>query len=166
MSRRLYLLRHAKSSWDDPELDDHDRPLAPRGRRAAEAIARHLREQGIAPDLVLCSTSRRARETVEVIDLPSVRHEPELYGASAEALLERLRRVPDAVGTVMIVGHNPAMERLALDVTRPSALRSEIEVKFPTAALATIALPEAGWQSLAHGAGDVIAFVRPRELAG
>src|SRR5262245_58948257 len=121
--QRLYLLRHAKSSWKDPDLADHDRPLARRGRRASGAIAAYLRERDIEPELVLCSSARRTRETLErlepVLGSPAVRIEPELYAAGASALLERLRRVPDAVGSVMLIGHNPGMEDLAIDVARP-----------------------------------------------
>jgi phosphohistidine phosphatase len=109
--KRLYLLRHAKSSWKDTSLPDHDRPLAGRGRRAAKAIARHMREQGIEPDLVLCSSARRARETLDrmepAVGTPAVRVEPDLYAASARALLERLRSVLDTVESVMLIGHNP-----------------------------------------------------------
>src|SRR5262245_6241843 len=115
--KHLYLLRHAKSSWKDTSLPDHDRPLAGRGRRAAKAIAGHLREQGIEPELVLCSTARRARETLERIEpalgASALCLEDELYAAGAPALLERLRSVPDPVGSVMLIGHNPALEELA-----------------------------------------------------
>jgi phosphohistidine phosphatase len=168
VSRRLYLLRHAKSSWDDPGLADHDRPLAPRGRRAAKAIAGHLREQAIAPDLVLCSTARRARETLEriepAVEGASIRYEPALYGASADDLRERLREVPGDVASVMLVGHNPAIEELALDLARPSPLRAEVAAKFPTGALVTLAIEDAGWPTLAPGTADALEFVRPREL--
>jgi phosphohistidine phosphatase len=96
--RRLFLFRHAKSSWKDPGQADHDRPLAGRGRRAAKAVAGHMREERIEPELVLCSTARRARETLERIEpalgVADVRFEPALYGASAGALLERLHDVP------------------------------------------------------------------------
>src|SRR4051794_26437716 len=122
--KRLYLLRHAKSSWKDPGLADHDRPLAGRGRRAAKAVARHLREQGIDPELVLCSTARRARETLERLEPAlgrgAVRVEPVLYGADAGALLEHLRGVSDAVGSVLVIGHNPGLQRLALGLARPA----------------------------------------------
>src|SRR5262249_7988942 len=98
MSRSLYLLRHAKSSWDDADRTDHDRPLAARGRRAADAIARHMREQAIAPALVLSSTARRARETAERIQpalgTATIEYERALYGARAVDLLERVRTVP------------------------------------------------------------------------
>ena len=104
--KRLFLLRHAKSSWDDPGLDDHDRPLAPRGRRASAVIAEHLRQERIAPALVLCSSARRTRETLERVmplDQAEVRIEGELYGASPKDLLQRLREVPDEVDSVMLI---------------------------------------------------------------
>ena len=117
--RSLYLLRHAKSSWADPALSDHERPLAPRGRRDAKRIAAHLLELGIAPELVLCSTALRTRETLELIrpalDAAAiVELEAALYAAWAETLLERLREVPDERRSVMLIGHNPGLEDLAL----------------------------------------------------
>jgi len=170
MSRYLYLMRHAKSSWEDAALADHDRPLAGRGRRAADAIARHMREQRIAPALVLSSTARRARETAErirpAIGTAPIQYERELYGASAAELLERLRTVPDELGSVLLVGHNPGIEELALGIARPSPRRRDLETKFPTGALATLSVDSASWQGLGFGGGDLVAFVRPRELEG
>jgi phosphohistidine phosphatase len=164
----VYLLRHAKSSWKDSGLPDHDRPLARRGRRAAKAIARHLREQGIEPELVLCSTARRARETLvriePVLGTPVVRYERELYGASAGVLLDRLHGVPEAVGSVMLIGHNPALQLLALDLARPAPGFRELEAKFPTAGLATLAFPGPSWRALDPGTAELTGFVQPREL--
>jgi phosphohistidine phosphatase len=166
--KRVYLLRHAKSSWKASGVPDHDRPLARRGRRAAKAIARHLREQGIEPELVLCSTARRARETLErlepALETSLVRFEPELYGASAGALLDRLRAVEDAVESVLLIGHNPGMQMLALDLARPTGDIREIDAKFPTAGLATLEFPGGGWDALAPGSAELVAFVRPRDL--
>jgi phosphohistidine phosphatase len=151
--RRLYLLRHAKSSWDDPGLADHDRPLAPRGRRAAKAMAKHLRDERIEPALVLCSSAVRARETLERVDpAGEVRIEPELYAANADELLDRLRRVSSDVESVMLIGHNPAMQELA-----------RIEHKFPTGALATLTF-DGDWSDLRPGAAELAAFVRPKQL--
>jgi phosphohistidine phosphatase len=162
--RRLYLLRHAKSSWKERELADHDRPLAGRGRRAAKAMGRHLREAGIEPELVLCSTARRARETFARTGLEgrAVRFEPELYGAGAGDLLARLRDVDAAVGSVMVIGHNPGLQDLALLLARPGSLVEVLEAKFPTGALAALAVTE--WDALDRGAGQLIDFVRPRDL--
>src|ERR1044071_581082 len=103
--RRLYLLRHAKSSWDDESLADHDRPLSGRGRRAADAIGRHLRAEGIEPELVLCSSAARARETLARIGLTGD-VERDLYGASATELLARVRELPRSLESVLMIGHN------------------------------------------------------------
>ena len=166
--KRLYLLRHAKSSWKEPGLPDHDRPLAGRGRRAAKAIARHLREQGIEPQLVLCSPARRARETLEAIEPAlgrrAVRVEPELYGASAGVLLEQLRGVRDDLESVMLVGHNPGLQQLALALARPAPELDELEAKYPTAALVTLAFPGPSWRDLDRGTAELVGFVRPRDL--
>src|SRR3954454_11353376 len=115
--KHLLLLRHAKSSWKDRELADHDRPLAPRGRRATKLIAEHLRQQSVMPAVVLCSSARRTRETLERIapalgeEVP-VRIERELYAASEQGLLERLRGLEDGVESVLVIGHNPGLQRL------------------------------------------------------
>jgi phosphohistidine phosphatase len=163
VSRRLYVLRHAKSSWDDPGLSDHDRPLAKRGRRATKPLRLYLQKHEIAPELVLCSTARRARETLERIEpalgAPTVRREPALYAASAEALLDRLRDVPDAVTSVMLIGHSPGIEDLADTLTG-----SPVGSKFPTAALATLELLSARWGDTGPGTAKLIDFVRPRDL--
>jgi phosphohistidine phosphatase len=165
--KRLYLLRHAKSSWKQPELADRDRPLAGRGRRAAKAIGRHLREAGIDPELVLCSPARRARETLERIEPAlgrgAVRVEPALYGASAGELLTLLREVPDAVGSVMLIGHNPAMAGLALDLAGRGSDLARLEQKFPTAALATLQFA-GSWRELKDGGAELVGFVTPKEL--
>lgn len=168
--RRLFLLRHAKSSWDDPTLADIDRPLAPRGRRAAKAMAAHLRESETPPELVLCSPSRRTRQTLDRI-APSlgrgtvVRIEPELYEASAATLLKKLRELPDDVGSVMLIAHNPGTQDLALSLATTDSESPEMVRKFPTAALATME-PEVTWRDLAPGRAKLVSFVRPKDLSG
>ena len=167
--RRLYLLRHAKSSWDEAELVDHDRPLAKRGRRAAELIADHIREQAIAPDVVLCSSSRRTRETLDRIEraLPEgtrVEVERALYAASAGELVERLRLLPDGVGSAMLIGHNPGLQMLAIGLAARGAELGRLRTKFPTAALATLDIPNAEWRRLGTGDAELAAYVRPRDL--
>jgi phosphohistidine phosphatase len=160
MSKRLLLLRHAKSSWDDPGLADHDRPLAPRGRKAAALMASYLSEERIRPALVLCSTAVRARETLEGVGLSDdVVFERELYGASAGELLERLGRVPDSVESAMLIGHNPGMHDLALMLGGTG----DVERKFPTGALATFAF-DGGWSGLGPGRAELVDFVRPKQL--
>jgi phosphohistidine phosphatase len=166
--KRLYLLRHAKSSWDDPTLADHDRPLAPRGRRAAKVMAEHARRERIAPELVLCSPSRRTRQTLTLIapgleEGTDVQIKPELYAATAADLLEALRKVPDEVESVMLIGHNPGIQDLALSLARDRPEIARVRGKFPTAALATLELT-ASWRELAPRTAELVSFVKPKEL--
>ena len=167
--KRLYLLRHAKSSWDDPTLADLDRPLAPRGRRAAKVMAEHLRREGIAPELVLCSPSRRTRQTLKRLAPglgrnADVQIEPELSAASAAALLEVLHEVPDELESVMLIGHNPGIQDLALSLAGTGSEIPRLRGKFPTAALATLEL-SGTWRELAPGSADLVSFVKPKELS-
>lgn len=160
--RRLLLLRHAKSSWDDPSLADHDRPLAPRGHRAAGLIGDHLRANPVVVDLVLCSSARRARETLELAGIEGeVRIEPELYEASADELVSRVRELSDEVKAVMLIGHNPAMHELLLTLARDPGER--VVRKFPTGALATLTF-RGSWPELGPGDAELADLVRPREL--
>jgi phosphohistidine phosphatase len=162
--KRLFILRHAKSSWDDMGLPDHERPLAPRGEKAAARIAEHVRSEGIAPELVLCSTAVRTRQTLAAL-LPvlpgdvEVQVEEELYGASLDGLVARLREVEDSVTAAMVIGHNPTLHALALALTG----RGDVLDRFPTGALATVVLP-GPWPELGEGTGELEGFVVPREL--
>ena len=133
--RHVWLLRHAKSSWDDPGLADRDRPLAPRGVRGAAAMAAYLATVDL-PRLVLCSAGLRARQTLASV-LPSlgtdleIRIEPELYTFDADVLRERLRRLEEDVTSVMLVGHNPALEELAIALTIDGELRRAARPEVP-----------------------------------
>ena len=167
--RRVYLLRHAKSSWKDRSLADRDRPLAGRGKRAAKAVAGHIEAERIRPDLVLCSPARRSRETLERVeaafgDRVEARFEEALYGANEAELLARLRALPPELDSVMIVGHNPGLEDLALGLASEGADRTRMEEKYPTAALATIDLPANEWSAIERSSGALVAYVRPRDL--
>lgn len=166
--KRLYLLRHAKSSWKQATLTDRERPLAKRGRRAARAMARHLDEAGVEAQLVLCSPARRTLETLERVRrslrAADVQVEPELYRADAAALLRRLRRMPDVVGSAMVIGHNPALQDLALDLARPGPARREVAAKYPTGALIELELHVDSWAALGRGDGALLSLVRPRDL--
>jgi phosphohistidine phosphatase len=169
--KRLFLLRHAKSSWDDPGLPDHERPLAPRGRRSVKVLNEHLRENDIRPTQVLCSTSRRTRETLEgVAPGGETLIEAELYHADPEQLLERLHRVPDDVDSVMVIGHNPTLQITALRLSEAGSsngdgsYRAQIRQKFPTAALATLSF-ECRWSELGPGCARLADFVKPKAIA-
>ena len=117
-AKRLFLLRHAKSSWDDPALADHDRPLAGRGRRASKLIAQHMREEAIEPSLVLCSSATRTQQTLELImpalQTPEVSIERGLYGASSARCSIGFERSALPTSSAMLIGHQPAIRELAL----------------------------------------------------
>jgi phosphohistidine phosphatase len=168
MPIRLCLLRHAKSSHDDPSLADQERPLAPRGERAARAIGDYMREHGILPALLLCSSATRARQTLDGVsaalgDSATVQIESDLYEASPAELLERLRRIPGDIPSAMLIGHNPALERLALDLATTGPELDDMARKYPTGALAVLEL--AGpWSDLDPGGARLVAFVKPRDL--
>lgn len=167
--KTLILLRHAKSSWDDSALDDHDRPLAGRGRRAAPAIAAHLADSGYIPDLVLCSTAARTRETLDLasehLGGPPVEYDTSLYLAGPGRLLRNVRDADD-VDTLMVVGHNPGIHTFALglcDRTVDAELRP-LERKFPTAAVAVIEFDTESWDEIGQGTGRLVHFMRPKDL--
>jgi phosphohistidine phosphatase len=165
---RLLLLRHAKSSWADAGIRDHDRPLNDRGRRAAVAMGEHLRTRNWQPDVVLCSSARRTCETAALLDLPPSAElvvEHDLYLADPDTVLHRIRAVDDRAGTVLVIGHNPTMHEVAFDLVRdgdPDALRRMGE-KYPTGALAVFDV-DGVWLALAPGRAHLAAFVTPREL--
>lgn len=165
--KRLVVLRHTKSSWDDPGFDDHDRPLAKRGRKAAEKLAGQIREHGPAPELVVCSTALRARETLAGVgrgleaDVP-VQLDPGLYMASLQGLVGLVRKLPDEYDSVMLVGHNPGFHELVLHLA--DDLPDRVRDKLPTGALVTIDLDVRHWQDVRVGTGHVVGVVFPREL--
>jgi phosphohistidine phosphatase len=167
--RQLHLLRHAKSSWDDPALPDHDRPLSPRGRKAARRLARWLDAHEVRPQLVLCSPALRATQTLDRVlsglGSPEVVLGQELYHASVHALLSRVRALPDAVGEAAVVGHNPGLADLCLLLARPGPDRDRVADNLPTGALATIELDTGSWSDIAPGCAELVRVVLPRELA-
>lgn len=165
---RLLLLRHAKSSWDQLDVADHDRPLAPRGRRAATSLGEHLRGLGEPPDLVLCSSAARTVETLERIRpaLPAgtaMEVDDGLYGADSDELLARVRHVPETVACVLFIGHNPGIGDLAVMLAGHGdrAARAAMAAKFPTAALASLAIDQR-WSAVEAGAATLDEFWTPR----
>jgi phosphohistidine phosphatase len=166
--KRVFLLRHAKSAWDDPELRDRDRPLAPRGRKAAKRVARWAKKHTVRPQLVICSSAARARQTMQLV-LPSL-GEPEvwvevtLYAADAETLLARIQALPDEVDEAMLVGHNPGLMEVLLLLAAPGKLRDRAAVNVPTGALAELEADAGRWVDLMPGNARLTTFVVPREL--
>jgi phosphohistidine phosphatase len=168
----LLLLRHAKSDWEDRRLDDFDRPLAPRGRRAARRMGHYLAAEGLIPDLVLCSPARRAVETLELL-LTALASTPEtsclktLYLAPPSRLLAVLRRQGPDRGRILLVAHNPGLHHLALALADRQGRAGEagrlLAEKFPTAGLARFQVES--WPELGRSGTRLRAFVRPRDLA-
>jgi phosphohistidine phosphatase len=166
----LLLLRHAKSDWGG-DAPDHDRPLAKRGIRAARAIAAHMREHGIAPDLVLCSSARRTVQTLDLVApalAPGARRlvEHDLYLAGAEELLQRIATAPERATSLLVIGHNPGMHDLAVLLAGgPAGNVARLQEGFPTAALAVLDTRDTPWRSLTRGAAELVDLVLPRGLA-
>jgi phosphohistidine phosphatase len=166
--KTLSLLRHAKSGWDDPSLSDFARPLNARGRGAARAMGQELRALGLAWDHVLASPAARVTETIDELaesygPLAPI-YDERIYLAALDTLLELVRATDDAYATLLVVGHNPGMERLALLLSRGGALHDELTLKYPTGALAEIAFPVDHWRDVAESGGTLARFLRPRDL--
>lgn len=169
--RQILLFRHAKSSWQTEGQDDFERPLNNRGRKAAPIMGAFMRRHGLSPDLILCSTACRARETLALI-LPSLQGEAtilledRLYLASASRLLHRLQRIGGSTRAVMVVAHNPGLHELAAMLSAPAegSELDRVKDKFPTAALAEIELPDGDWSAVAPHTGRLTRFTTPRAL--
>jgi len=169
--KTLTLLRHAKSSWDDPVERDFDRPLNGRGRRAANRMGRYMRDAGLAFDHVLASPALRVQQTIAGVEdgygRPlSPAYDRRIYMASAATLLDLVQAFDDAHGRVLMVGHNPGLEDLVLALVPPSpdGLRAEVEIKYPTATLAEMRFEVDRWKDVEEGGGTLDRFMRPREL--
>ena len=162
--KTILLFRHGKSSWDAPMRPDRERPLAPRGVKAARRMGRFLERAGPAPDHILCSPAVRTAETLRhAADAGGWRVPtavvPELYGGSAADVMACVRAVDPGVETLLVVGHEPACSETA------SLLMGGAALRFPTAALACIRLDAAGWNEIRPGIGELLWLVAPRMLA-
>jgi phosphohistidine phosphatase len=168
--RQLLLLRHAKSSWDDPKLADFDRPLAPRGLKTAPLMGRELARRGWLPDLALVSPALRTRDTWRLVAAELPKHVPaefaeELYEAAAGAILARARQAKAT--RLLVVGHNPGLQHFAMRLAGPGSdedVFKKIEAKFSTGALARFTVQD-DWANLEFGGARLTHFVRPKDLA-
>ena len=157
--RRLVLVRHAKSSWDDPSLSDHERPLAGRGRKALDRMRAHLVERRLRPQVVLCSSARRTRQTLDGIRAAlgpdaTIEIDDGLYGAGAGHLATRLTNLDDGVRTAVVIGHNPGIEELV-------ALLADFDDAVPTGAIVELSF-DGPWAALRSAPVVVDDFWRPR----
>jgi phosphohistidine phosphatase len=162
--KTLLVLRHAKSSWKDTSLEDHDRPLNKRGKKTAPRMGKLLKDEKLVPDLIISSTAVRAKKTAEAVAKTAkvksdIRLEPRLYLAGTQTMIQVLQEITsDPIKRVMIVGHNPGQENLVQELTG----RAE---PFPTAALAHIELPIKKWSDMEAGIkGELINLWRPKEI--
>jgi phosphohistidine phosphatase len=171
--RQLLLLRHAKSSWDDPGLSDHARPLNARGRRAAAAMADAMRELGLSPDIVLVSSARRTLQTLEALTPfdggALVEPMDALYLAPWQRLLDELRQAPETARSLLLIGHNPGLHELAVELAgmevlaRGGAEAQRLADGYPTGALAEFTIASA-WRQLDRGGARLVRFLAPRDL--
>lgn len=169
----LALLRHAKSSWDDPGLDDFDRPLNDRGRLAAPVMGQLLASLKFAPDLVLCSPAKRTRETLQAIQPyfapppPKIVFDDALYLASATDLIECVCKTASPTSRVLVIGHNPGLHAMAtrLASSGDAGLIARLNDKFPTAALAVFSFEAPSMVALQAGRGHLEAFLTPKDRA-
>lgn len=171
MALTLYIYRHAKSAWDDPALDDYDRPLSERGINAAGAMGAWMKRRRITPDMVLCSTASRAQQTALLTFMAAgspgrIVYDRALYLAPLARLCESIARTEPSIQKLMLIGHNPGLEDLATHLTREddSADRARMAEKYPTAALAEIAFVSDLWSEAARGGGKLLRFITPRTL--
>ncbi|MGP1394324.1 MAG: SixA phosphatase family protein [Inquilinaceae bacterium] len=169
--KRLFLLRHAKSGWDDPDLADHDRPLAPRGERAALVIGRYLAQEGYQADAVFCSTAQRAQETLDLVlgqwpGKPMVYPDRALYLPGSKALWTYVQGLDDSLESAVLVGHNPDFHKLAVALASQDepALLNRLAAGLPTAGLVILDLPIDRWGDLAQGSARLVGFVTPKDL--
>ena len=160
--RRLMLLRHAKSDW--PDVPDHDRPLARRGKHDAPLIGRWLRDRGYLPEVVVCSDARRTRQTWKLVarqlgGSPAVRFDPRAYAASGPTLLYLASELPAACRSALLIGHNPGVSDLARSLLEPD----EAGISFPTAAVAVLEI-DGDWPGLAPGLARLLDYITPASL--
>jgi phosphohistidine phosphatase len=171
--KRLAVLRHAKSSWKERELDDFERPLNGRGQRAARRMGREMSERAMHFDFVLASPAVRVRETINGVTqehelVAPIRFEPRIYMARVAELLELVGTIPDDAENALLVGHNTSAERLVIKLAKDDerGLRKRVEEKFPTAALAVIELPIERWDALQPESGRLVELIYPADLEG
>jgi phosphohistidine phosphatase len=167
----LSLLRHAKSSWKDPTLPDHDRPLNTRGTAEAPMMGKAMKKHGLDPDLVLCSTARRTRDTLALV-LPELKSEPKvtyvdgLYHGTPAEMLGIVHEVGAGVGQVLLVGHNPELQEFALDLigSGPKLLKDRLEAKYPTAGLVVMRFLAGAWKDVTVNSGKLELFLTPGDV--
>jgi phosphohistidine phosphatase len=169
--KRLTVLRHAKSSWAEAGRADFDRPLNKRGWEAARAIGAEMTRRRMHFDLVVASTAARVRETIDGLKEAfhfscEIRFDQQIYEAGVHDLKALVHGLPDAAGSVLIVGHNPTLQLLLLDLTDrdEAGYRDQVREKYPTGALAAVTLSAEHWAKVTNGGGQIVELILPRDL--
>jgi phosphohistidine phosphatase len=170
--RQLFLLRHGKSSWDNPALPDFSRPLAIRGRKAARRMGKEMASRGWVPDLAIVSAAIRTRQTWECVVSQWPKNScvfefsDSIYEAQPERILAEIRKTGSATQSLLVIGHNPGLEMLAMQLasgtSEATALRT-MSRKFPTAALVRFQTAER-WANLNAGSAELTHFLRPKDF--
>ncbi len=169
--RQLLLMRHAKSSWDNPKISDFERPLNPRGKRASKLMGTFMFDNKMSPDLVLCSAAQRTKETFKRL-IPQLDKEPEvkfsklLYEGAVSDYLNEIASKGTKHQSVLVIGHSPIIQLLAINLIKNTECKDYFRVAhhFPTAALANIELNLKSWSDLKLRSGTLLGYYLPREL--
>lgn len=169
--KTIALLRHAKSSWDDPVDRDFDRPLNAKGRRAAETMGRHIRQQGWTYDAIVASPAVRVLETLDGVEAGLGRKLPaqldkRIYMAAGVTLLDIVHEQDHGADRLLMIGHNPGLEDLIFLLTPAdnNPHRQAIDIKYPTATLCEMQFDVESWEDVSGKIGEIVELVRPRDL--
>jgi phosphohistidine phosphatase len=169
--KTITLFRHAKSGdKENPNIEDIDRPLSGRGLKAAPRMGAALRDRGLKPDLILCSPAIRTRQTLGLAQtmawdaLPETLFDKRVYEASVQTLLKLLKNAPEEAKHILIVGHNPGLQDLAVALAAPGPEREQLMVKLPTSAVVSLEFNRERWKDIKSGGGRVVLFLTPNTL--
>tara|TARA_Y100000590_G_scaffold220753_1_gene249830 strand:- start:1392 stop:1904 length:513 start_codon:yes stop_codon:yes gene_type:complete len=169
--KTIFLLRHAKSSWDNTKLEDFDRPLATRGIKSCKKIGKFFKKKKLVPDIVYCSTAVRAKQTWDLINRivekkKNIIYEDQLYMANSSIFMNFVKKTNDNFKTLMIVSHNPGIENFAIELikNKESDFYKDINLKYPTGGIAIINFKLKHWSKMNYETGDIYEFIKPREL--
>ena len=169
--KTIFLLRHAKSKWGDPNISDFDRPLADRGIKSAKKIGKYLKKKNYTPNVVYCSSALRAKQTCECINRiikkkKNIIYKKDLYMSDSGTFIKFLKNTKDKYNSAMIISHNPGIENFAIEMiqNKDNEIYDNINAKYPTGGLVIIKLKNSNWSKLKFESGEVCEFIKPREL--
>ncbi|MBH71592.1 MAG: phosphohistidine phosphatase [Pelagibacteraceae bacterium] len=169
--KTIFLLRHAKSSWDNLNLDDFDRPLSNKGIKASKKIGNYLKTNKFVPDIIYCSTAKRAKQTWELTNRiikkkKNILYKDNLYMANLSEFMKIIKKTKNKFKNLMIVSHNPGIESLAIELSKNenNKFHQIINIKYPTGALVVIKFNLNDWGKINYKKGEIYEFIKPKEL--